>query len=85
VSQVTYSPTTPSCRSFRRSRPGQLTEGRDPDELEGTLTLGPDAEEYLQQISNYDEAGYTHIYFHQIGPDQDGFLKFAKSELLPRL
>lgn len=63
----------------------QLTEGRDPNELDGTLTLGPDAEEYLQQISDYDEAGYTHIYFHQIGPDQGAFLKFARSELFPRL
>jgi coenzyme F420-dependent glucose-6-phosphate dehydrogenase len=63
----------------------QLVEGRDPDELDDTLTLGPDPEEYLEQIKEYDQAGYTHIYFHQIGPDQDGFLEFAKSEVFPRL
>jgi coenzyme F420-dependent glucose-6-phosphate dehydrogenase len=62
----------------------QLTEGRDPDELEETLTLGNDADEYLQELSEYEQAGYTHVYIHQIGPDQEGFLKFAKSELLPR-
>ena len=63
----------------------QLVEGRAADELEETLTLGPDADEYIDQIKDYDKAGYTHVYFHQIGPDQAGFLHFAKSELFPRL
>jgi G6PDH family F420-dependent oxidoreductase len=63
----------------------QLVEDRDADELEETLTLGPDADEYLDQIRKYDEAGYTHVYFHQIGPDQDAFLSFAQDELLARV
>jgi coenzyme F420-dependent glucose-6-phosphate dehydrogenase len=62
----------------------QLVEGRDADELEEALTLGPDAEEYLDQVKEYEQAGYTHVYFHQIGPDQTGFLEFAKTLLLPR-
>jgi coenzyme F420-dependent glucose-6-phosphate dehydrogenase len=62
----------------------QLVEGRDADELEGTLTLGPDVDEYLDQIKEYDKAGYTHVYFHQIGPDQEAFLEFAQNELLPK-
>jgi len=63
----------------------QLVEGRSPDELEGTLTLGPDPDEYLEQIKEYDEAGYTHVYFHQIGPAQEEFLHFAREQLLPRM
>jgi coenzyme F420-dependent glucose-6-phosphate dehydrogenase len=63
----------------------QLVEKRSPDELEGTLTLGPDPDEYLEELKEYDLAGYTHVYVHQVGPDQEGFLKFAKSELFPRL
>jgi len=63
----------------------QLVEGRSADELEDTLTLGPDADEYVEQIKEYDKAGYTHVYFHQIGPHQDAFLAFAQNELLPRL
>ena len=63
----------------------QLVEGRDAEELEGALTLGPDPEEYLAQIKEYDQAGYTHAYFHQIGPDQDSFLAFAQNELMPRI
>jgi coenzyme F420-dependent glucose-6-phosphate dehydrogenase len=63
----------------------QLVEGRDADELEGTIPLGPDAEEYLAELGKYDRAGYTHICIHQIGSDQEGFLEFAKRELLPTL
>lgn len=62
----------------------QLVGDRDADELEGTLTLGPDPDEYLEQIEEYDKAGYTHAYFHHVGPDQDAFLSFARSELLPK-
>jgi G6PDH family F420-dependent oxidoreductase len=62
----------------------QLVESREADELEGMLPLGPDPEEYLEELQEYADAGYTHAYIHQIGPDQEGFLEFAKRELLPR-
>jgi coenzyme F420-dependent glucose-6-phosphate dehydrogenase len=61
----------------------QLVEDREPDDLEGTLTMGPDPEEYLKELKEYDDAGYTHAYIHQVGPDQEAFLDFAKRELLP--
>ena len=63
----------------------QLVEGRTADELEETLTLGPDPDEYLDEIREYERAGYTHVYFHQIGPDQDAFLEFAQTRLLPKV
>jgi coenzyme F420-dependent glucose-6-phosphate dehydrogenase len=63
----------------------QLVEDRDADELDGKLVLGNDVDEYAEQIEQYEEAGYTHLYVHQIGPDQDGFLKFGKSDLFPLL
>jgi G6PDH family F420-dependent oxidoreductase len=61
----------------------QLVEGREPDDLEGMLTIGPDPEEYLKELKEYADAGYTHAYIHQIGSDQEGFLDFARRELLP--
>jgi len=63
----------------------QLVEDRKPDELEGTIPLGPDADEYLDQIREYDKAGYTHLAIHQIGSDQEGFLAFAQNELLAKV
>ncbi|HEX8004596.1 MAG TPA: TIGR03557 family F420-dependent LLM class oxidoreductase [Mycobacteriales bacterium] len=49
------------------------------------LPLGPDPERYVASFRQYVEAGFDHLYFHQIGPDQDGFLDFFERELLPRL
>jgi coenzyme F420-dependent glucose-6-phosphate dehydrogenase len=63
----------------------QLVEDREADDLEGSLPLGPDAAEYLEQLQEYAKAGYTHVCVHQIGSDQRGFLEFAKSELVPKL
>jgi G6PDH family F420-dependent oxidoreductase len=63
----------------------QLVEDREPDDLEGALPLGPDADEYLEHLQEYEKAGYTHVCVHQIGSDQDGFLEFAKRELIPKL
>ena len=62
----------------------ELVQGREPEELEGTLTLGPDPDEYLDQLREYEQAGYSHAYIHQLGRDQEGFLRFAREELLPR-
>jgi coenzyme F420-dependent glucose-6-phosphate dehydrogenase len=59
----------------------ELAQPREPGELEDTLVLGNDPDEYMSAIREYEDAGYTHIYIHQVGPDQDGFLTFAKSEL----
>jgi coenzyme F420-dependent glucose-6-phosphate dehydrogenase len=63
----------------------QLVEGREADELEGTLVLGNDPAEFAEELRKYDEAGYTHVYVHQIGRDQDGFLDFAQNQLLARV
>jgi len=47
------------------------------------ITCGPDVERYHQQIQTYIDAGFTHVYLHQVGPDQQGFIDFAKREILP--
>jgi G6PDH family F420-dependent oxidoreductase len=46
---------------------------------------GPDVEPYVQSVQSYLEAGYDHLYFHQIGPDQDGFFRFWSETLKPAL
>jgi len=63
----------------------QLVEGRSPDELQSTLVLGNDPDEYLSAIRKYEDAGYTHTYLHQVGPDQESFLNFARQELFQRV
>jgi len=46
---------------------------------------GPDPEPYLDAIGRYADAGFTHVYVHQIGDNQDEFVDFAARELMPRL
>jgi G6PDH family F420-dependent oxidoreductase len=55
------------------------------EDIAETTPCGPDPEPYLEQIRNYGDAGFTHVYIHQIGDNQDEFAEFAKRELMPRL
>ena len=54
------------------------------DEVAETIVCGPDPERYFEQIDNFADAGFDHVYLHQVGPDQDGFFRFGQEELLPR-
>jgi G6PDH family F420-dependent oxidoreductase len=54
------------------------------DRIVEHVVHGPDPEPYLQAISRFAGAGYTHLYLHQIGPDQHGFFDFCARALLPR-
>jgi coenzyme F420-dependent glucose-6-phosphate dehydrogenase len=56
----------------------------EPDDLAETMPLGPDADRYLEQIKAFEDAGFDHVYIHQVGPDQDGFIRFAQRELMPK-
>jgi coenzyme F420-dependent glucose-6-phosphate dehydrogenase len=55
------------------------------DQVADSVTCGPDASRHLEKIRAYIDAGYDHVYIHQVGPDQRGFLDFARAELLPEL
>jgi hypothetical protein len=39
----------------------------------------------VQAITTYAEAGYDQICVHQVGPDQEGFMRFYERDVLPRL
>jgi len=51
----------------------------------GSTPCGPDVEPVLESVQQYVSAGYDHVYFHQVGPDQEGFLRFWSEELRPAL
>jgi coenzyme F420-dependent glucose-6-phosphate dehydrogenase len=55
------------------------------DSLAEMMPMGPDPERHLEAIKQYVDAGFDHVYIHQIGPDQDGFFDFYQREILPRL
>jgi G6PDH family F420-dependent oxidoreductase len=55
------------------------------DQVAEAIPCGPDPDVHLARIRAYVEAGYDHVYLHQVGPDQQGFIEFAARELLPRI
>jgi coenzyme F420-dependent glucose-6-phosphate dehydrogenase len=55
------------------------------DQVAGAIPCGPDTAVHLAHIRSYLDAGYDHVYLHQVGPDQDEFLRWAEAELLPEL
>lgn len=65
----------------------QVTQDMGPEMMTsaGQITCGPSAENHLKAIRKYVEAGFDHVYIHQIGPQQREFMEFARAELLPEL
>jgi coenzyme F420-dependent glucose-6-phosphate dehydrogenase len=53
------------------------------DEITKEIACGPDPKTHLDMIQKYVDAGFDHVYLHQVGPDQLGFLEFAQKEILP--
>lgn len=55
-----------------------------PDLIKESMAVGPDPAKYHEKVQAYVDAGFTHVYFHQVGQDQKSFFEFAKKELLPK-
>jgi coenzyme F420-dependent glucose-6-phosphate dehydrogenase len=50
-----------------------------------SVSCGPDVQTHVEQIKPYLDAGFSHVFLHQVGPDQEGFIDFCQRELLPAL
>jgi coenzyme F420-dependent glucose-6-phosphate dehydrogenase len=55
------------------------------DEVCEGMACGPDPEEHLKLLREYADAGFTHLYVHQVGPDQEGFFRFYEREIMPNV
>lgn len=62
----------------------QATKPLSVEQVTEELVCGPDAQAHIDKIQKYIDAGYDHVYIHQIGPDQEGFFRFYEREVLPR-
>jgi coenzyme F420-dependent glucose-6-phosphate dehydrogenase len=49
------------------------------------VICGPDSQRHLEGIQKYVDAGFDHVYVHQVGPDQEGFISFYEREVLPHV
>ncbi|ELZ13640.1 F420-dependent oxidoreductase [Halovivax asiaticus JCM 14624] len=58
----------------------------DRDDIAESATLtDPDPEPWIDSFETAVDAGFDHVYFHQIGPDQEAFFEFFEDELAPKL
>jgi coenzyme F420-dependent glucose-6-phosphate dehydrogenase len=62
----------------------QAAEMVTEDDVAEMIVCGPDPERHIDRLETYAAAGYTHVYVHQVGPDQEGFFDFYASQVLPR-
>ena len=61
----------------------QAAKGAREEDVAKKITCSHDPKRHIEAIHKYIDAGYDHVYVHQIGPDQDGFFEFYKKNILP--
>ena len=54
------------------------------DMVKDEIVCGPDAQRHLDGIAKFAQAGFDHVYVHQVGPDQEGFMRFYEREIIPQ-
>jgi coenzyme F420-dependent glucose-6-phosphate dehydrogenase len=55
------------------------------DDVARSVACGPDVVPIVESVHEFITAGFDHLYFHQIGPDQNGFFEFWVNSLQPAL
>ena len=60
----------------------QVAELISEDDVAAKVVCSPDADAHRAAIQEFGDAGYDHVYIHQVGPDQEGFLDFYGREIL---
>lgn len=63
----------------------QATSMLTVDQTVGSTPCGPDPGPVVESARSFIDAGYDHVYFHQVGHDQEGFMRFWDDELRPAL
>jgi G6PDH family F420-dependent oxidoreductase len=56
-----------------------------PEDVTKTVAVGPDPQRHLDAIREWVDAGFDHVCIVQVGPDQEGYLRFWRDELRPQL
>ena len=63
----------------------ELAQTVTEDRIASSVICGPDPKKHLDAIRDYVEAGFDHVFVHQIGPEQKSFVNFYRSDILPEL
>jgi G6PDH family F420-dependent oxidoreductase len=60
-----------------------LRRAYGPADIERAVACGPDPAVHLARLQTFSDAGYTHLYIHQVGPDQEAAMRFYADQILP--
>jgi coenzyme F420-dependent glucose-6-phosphate dehydrogenase len=63
----------------------QAAEMVTEDDVAESTICGPDPERHIEEIMKFEEAGYDHVYIHQVGPHQAEFIDFYEHQVMPKL
>jgi coenzyme F420-dependent glucose-6-phosphate dehydrogenase len=63
----------------------QLAELVSEDLIAERVVCGPDIDRHVAALQEYVDAGFSHVYVHQIGPDQEGFIEAYATDVLPKV
>jgi G6PDH family F420-dependent oxidoreductase len=63
----------------------QATEDVTEEQIAESVVCSPDARRHVEELRKFVDAGFDHVYIHQVGPDQEGFQRFYEREVLPAL
>jgi hypothetical protein len=63
----------------------QATEDVSEDQVAEEVLCDPDPNHHVEKVREFIDAGFDHVYIHQVGPDQEGFFQFYENEVLPIL
>jgi G6PDH family F420-dependent oxidoreductase len=53
------------------------------DELAEMIVCGPDIARHVEAIRKFVDAGFDHVYVHQVGPEQDDFFRAYQRDVIP--
>lgn len=63
----------------------QATQLVTEEKVAERVICGADPQRHLEMIQKYVDAGFDHVYVHQVGPDQEGFLRFYREQVMPEV
>ncbi|MXV62693.1 TIGR03557 family F420-dependent LLM class oxidoreductase [Natronorubrum sp. JWXQ-INN-674] len=63
----------------------QAVEAVSEEDIAELVVCGSDPEAHIEAIEQYIDAGFDHVTIHQIGSNQDEFVEFYESEVLPAI
>jgi len=62
----------------------QLAKIVTEDMIAEQVVCGPNMDRHVEEIQKYVDAGFDHVYVHQVGPDQKGFIEAYARDVLPK-